>query len=73
MCGNQFTGSWLFIKVHLPIAGHAKGKGLTVSSKIDFSETCTFQLEMCEMHKTADFHSNLLVSWELATEAINVL
>ena len=24
-----------------------------------------FQLEM---HKTADFHSNLLVSWELVTE-----
>ena len=34
-----------------------------------------FQLEMhekhtfnFEMHKTADFHSNLLVSWELVTE-----
>ena len=31
-----------------------------------------FQLEMCvfnlEMHETADFHSNLFVSWELVTE-----
>ena len=27
-----------------------------------------FQLKMCEMHKTADFHSNLLVSLELVTE-----
>ena len=34
-----------------------------------------FQLETCEMYafhfemdKTADFHSNLLVSWELVTE-----
>ena len=23
---------------------------------------------MCEMHKTADFYSNLLISWELVTE-----
>ena len=27
-----------------------------------------FQLEMREMHKTTDFHSELLVSWELVTE-----
>ena len=32
------------------------------------SEMCPFQLEMREMHKTADFHSNLLVSWELGTK-----
>ena len=33
---------------------------------------CAFQLERhafrFEMHQTADFHSNLLVSWELVTE-----
>ena len=28
----------------------------------------TFQLEMREIRKTADFHSNLQVSWELVTE-----
>ena len=28
----------------------------------------TFQLEMRELYKTADVHSNLLVSWELVTE-----
>ena len=27
---------------------------------------CSFH---CEMHKTADFHSNLLVFWELVTES----
>ena len=26
-----------------------------------------FQLEMREIHKTTDFHSNLLVSWEFVT------
>ena len=42
-------------------------------------EMCTFQLEISafhfevitfhfEMNKTADFHSNLFVSWELVTE-----
>ena len=48
--------------------------------KVDFSEMGafgvsemrTFPLEMhsfhFEMHRTGDFHSNLLVSWELVTE-----
>ena len=35
-------------------------------------EMHAFQLEMCafqrEMHKTANFHSNMLVSWELEPE-----
>ena len=42
------------------------------SSQIDFSEMCTFQLEMREMHKTADFHPNLLVSWELLIESYQI-
>ena len=32
------------------------------------SEMCAFQLKMHEMHKTADFHAKLLVSWELMIE-----
>ena len=28
-----------------------------------------FQFEKCEIRKTANFHSNLLVSWELVTES----
>ena len=40
--------------------------------QLKMCEMCAFQLEMCtfhiEMHKTADFHSNLSVSWELVTE-----
>ena len=35
-------------------------------------EIHTFHFEMCsfhfEMHKTADFHSKLLVSWEFVTK-----
>ena len=31
-------------------------------------EMYAFQLEMREMFKTADFHSKLLVSWEVWTE-----
>ena len=46
--------------------------------QFEMREMCGFQLEMCGFHskcmdftlkctKTADFHSNLLVSWELMT------
>ena len=35
------------------------------AQKVDFSEMLTFH---SEIHKTTDFHSNLLVSWELVTE-----
>ena len=28
----------------------------------EMHEICAFQFGMCEMHKTADFHSNLLVT-----------
>ena len=31
------------------------------------AEICAFHVFQLEMHKTADFHSNLLVSWELMT------
>ena len=37
-------------------------------SKVDLSEMRAVQLEMHEMHKTGNFHSNLLVSLELVTE-----
>ena len=40
----------------------------TKAQKFIQTEMHEFNLEMCEMYKTADFQSNLLVPWELVTE-----
>ena len=43
------------------------------AQKFEFCEMHAFHLKIhgfhFEMHKTADFHSNLLASWELVTES----